>query len=173
MARHRARILATRPAPRSNVWVALRIDQTTFLSGIPALVATLNAAALALRPFTIVRTWALLNVASDQVAASEFVQGALGFQVVTETAAAAGIASLPTPLIETDADYFVYQPFASSFLFGSAIGFQEEGGAGNNWVIDSKSMRKVGVDDDLAITIENRGPGYLAAIEGRMLVKLH
>ncbi len=163
-----------RPAPRSNVWLGFGLANTNIpIATTATLLATLNAAALALRPFTVVRTRLVMSVVSDQAAASEFLSGALSFQVVTETAAAAGIASLPTPLVETDADFFVYQPFHSS-LVRTASGLAESVGEGSSWTIDSKSMRKVQTDDDFAIIVEGRtGNGFNIALEGRMLVKLH
>ncbi len=164
-----------RPAPRSNIWVSTNISLVNISAGATAtLLATLNAAALLLRPFTIVRTRFVLGVQSDQQVAGETQQGAMGMQVVTETAAAAGIASLPTPLTETDADFFVYQPWAFSFLFASAVGVQENNGMGNYWTVDSKAMRKVGTDDDVAWTVEGvNSNGYNIGSVGRMLVKLH
>jgi len=173
MARRISRTPFVRGKPRSNVWIGLGLARVTVAAATPTLLATLNAGALGLRPFTVVRTHLLFQVISDQVAASEIIQGALGMQVVTETAAAAGVASLPTPLTETDADFFVYQPWFNALTILSAVGFEESTGQGASWTVDSKSMRKVGTDDDVAVTIENRALGYDVSLEGRMLVKLH
>ncbi len=41
------------------------------------------------------------------------------------------------------------------------------------FTMDSKAMRKVGAQDDIAITIEDRLFGLEVAMEGRMLIKLH
>ena len=95
-------------------------------------------------------------------------------QVVTESAAAAGIASVPTPLTDTDGDYHVYTPVFQDFIFLSLVGFRENVGDGSNTLIDSKAMRKVGVDDDIAVVLEQQSAlGTIIALEGRMLVKLH
>ena len=41
-------------------------------------------------------------------------------------------------------------------------------------MVDSKAMRKVGLDDDLAIVVQQRvAIGAIIAMEGRFLVKLH
>ncbi len=61
------------------------------------LIGTLNAAALLLRPFTIMRSRGFTFVDSDQNAASEAPFGVFGMIVVTDSATAAGIASIPTP----------------------------------------------------------------------------
>ncbi len=92
-------------------------------------------------------------------------------QVVTETASAAGIASLPTPLIETDADFFVYQPWAFEFTFLDATGINKYT---EQYTVDSKAMRKVGPDDDVAVVVEGRTTdGLIFNIEGRMLIQRH
>ena len=176
MARGRSsRRVFTRPPARSNVWLSLQVDLASVGTGsVATLISTFNAAALALRPFTIVRTRGVLTVVSDQAVASEFVQGVFSMQVVTAVAAAAGVASVPTPLTETDADYHVYQPFANSFIDATTVGFHEQSGQGMSWMIDSKSMRKVGVDDDCAMVVEGVGSnGFNVAVGGRMLIKLH
>ncbi len=49
-----------------------------------ALTAELNAAALALRPFTVVRTRVEWSVVSDQRVATEFFDAAMGWAVVTD-----------------------------------------------------------------------------------------
>ncbi len=173
MARSRHIVRVGRPAGRANHWIGMQIPVVTVGANVATLVATFNAAAKLLRPFTIIRTRCILNITSDQVVTSEFVQGAFGMQVVTDSAAAAGVASVPTPLTETDADFFVYQPFINSFLDATSVGFFEQGGQGNSWLIDSKAMRKVGTDDDVAVTCNDLASGYNLALEGRMLVKLH
>ena len=40
--------------------------------------------------------------------------------------------------------------------------------------VDSKAMRKVGLDDDVALVLQQRAAiGVILAVEGRFLVKLH
>ena len=116
----------------------------------------------------------VIDYSSDQLAAGEFTQGALGMQVVTEQATTAGIGSVPTPLTEVTQDFFVYKPLFSAVVFASSTGVREYPGDGNRFTVDSKAMRKVGLDDDVAVTFELRAfLGALVATEGRMLVKLH
>ena len=71
----------------------------------------LNAAALALRPFTVVRTRANLIIRSDQQAASELFEVAYGETVVSEQASAAGVVSVPTPVTEDASDWHVYDRY--------------------------------------------------------------
>ncbi len=154
------------------VWVGADVAPANVAAGTTGvLLGTLNAAALALRPFTVVRTRQRLQLESDQVVASEQYRGAYGFIVVSENAAAQGIAAVPKPNTDTDADWFVYEPFAGSFLFISGAGFTEP--TGTQHVIDSKAMRKVGVNEDIAIVIETTGTGMTVQGNGRFLIKLH
>ena len=162
-----------RPPARTMVWLNAGVALSTVIAGTGTIISVMNAAALALRPFTVVRNRMLLWIQSDQTGATEFVQGAFGQIVVKETASAVGALAVPTPLAQTDADWIVFQPFMNLFEFVSGVGVFEHGGQGVAYVIDSKAMRKVGIDDDLITVAENRLTGYDIAIEGRTLVKLH
>ncbi len=159
---------------RGNVWIGLfgSTSSAAVAAATPILIGSLNAAALALRPFTIVRTRGVAIWESDQIAASELPFGAFGIQVVSDSAAAAGVSSVPTPTTQTDADFFVYEPLATSFVFASAIGIATQGGMVKEF--DSKAMRKVGNDDDVVVTVEHFSGsfGALFNLGGRMLVKL-
>ncbi len=98
-----------RPAPRSMIWLNATITRATLTTNTAQLIGQLNAAALLLRPFTIVRTRVQILFISDQTVASEFPAGALGFITVKQPASAIGITAMPTPLTESQADWFVYQ----------------------------------------------------------------
>ncbi len=106
----RTRSVIRRPTRREMVWLPVTSgtspDSVGANNGV-LLAASLNVAAKALRPFTIVRTRGRLMAASDQLAASEAPHGILGCIVVSESASAAGIGSIPTPGTEGDADFFV------------------------------------------------------------------
>ena len=157
---------------RVPVWFGSRLSATSAAGAGSTLLSQLNAIALALRPFTIIRTRLVIHVESDQAAVSELLQGVYGRIVVEEEAATAGVASVPKPLAESDAPWLVYQPLINSFLFLSSIGVQEP--TGTNIVIDSKAMWKVGLSETLISVIELSGAfGAIVAVEGRTLVKLH
>ncbi len=147
---------------------------TTVAAGTPVLLTSLNAAALALRPFTIVRTYVDLFFSSDQEAADEVQVGAYGQIVVSDQAQAAGVASVPTPITEMGSDWFAYQLMTNQFRFGTAVGFQSQ--AGSHYAIDSKAMRKVVVGQDVISCVElvsgtSNGADLISIC--RMLVKLH
>ena len=69
---------------RFTSWFEFQPISTTFTGSGGTIIASLNAAALALRPFTIVRSRFLLSVISDQITASENYVGALGMAIVSD-----------------------------------------------------------------------------------------
>jgi len=63
---------------------------------------------------TVLRVVGILSIASDQAGAVEDQIGAMGMILVSDSAFAAGIASLPDPITDQDNDgWFMYQAFAS------------------------------------------------------------
>ncbi len=92
---------------------------------------------------TVRRTRGVLTVTSDVAAIGEFVSGALGAMVVTDTAVAVGITALPDPVTDKDDDgWMLWVPFQGIV----------QGVAGTTWAnlppyltvdFDSKAMRKV------------------------------
>jgi len=172
MARNRIVTRGGRRSDRQSVWFAAAAAPAAIAASSKVLVLSLNAAGLAARPFTVVRTQVLINYESDQLAASERVHGAMGWVVVSDQAIGAGVASIPGPVTNPDAPFFVYQGLIDSFLFGSGVGFEST--AGQSTQVDSKAMRKVGANEDIAIVVENAAAlGATFTMEGRMLVKFH
>ena len=137
-----------RPAPRTMVWAGNVLGSNAISASSSVLVATLNAAALALRPFTIVWTRMDVHYSSDQESAAEAPFGALGCIVVKDSASNIGVTAVPTPLTETDSDWYVWQVMAAKIGFVTGVGFSE---MGVRYTIDSKAMRKVGIDDDAVV----------------------
>jgi len=161
---------------RTSEWLFVDVDSVLVGGAANVLVASFNAAALAARPFTIVRTYLEVLWRSDQGAASEQPLGALGFIIVNEQAVAAGGGSIPDPMADANASWYVWQGLISEFVFASAVGFNEGAAAGSRYHIDSKAMRKVSVNEDLAIVVENTAAaaiGGVISIQGRMLIKNH
>ncbi len=172
MARSRGRIRFTRPPAKTKIWIGNNVAVVTLTSGAQQLIASLNAAALLLRPFTILRTRIDLLFRSDQAATDEAPSGGFSMIVVKETAAAVGVSALPGPLAEIDADHFVYQGMTTAVLSATSVGVTAP--VGTRYMIDSKAMRKVGPQDDVAIQGELRSVGgAFLNMEGRMLLQLH
>jgi len=160
-----------RGAPRrQTVWFS-SADETSFTvvaAGAVDLQSSLNAAALALRPFTITRVRGILSVRSDQIAADEDVFGAAGLAVVSDQAVAAGVASVPSPITEESSDLWFAFEFAAegaTTLIGNPT---------TTRTFESKAMRKVEDGMDIVAVFENGGSfGMEYLLKYRMLVKLH
>ncbi len=92
---------------------------------------------------TVRRTRGLLLVNSDQISVQEEQFGALGAMVVSDTAIAVGIASLPDPVTDKDDDgWMLWVPFLQ--VTGSGGGAVQTANPGlNRYDFDSKAMRKV------------------------------
>ena len=103
---------------------------------------------------TIVRVRGVLALRSDQIGALEDFHGAFGMAVVEEPAAGVGVTAVPSPVFNAASEaWFVWQAFAGSFTFVSAVGF--DGNAGHQYEIDSRAMRKVNSEQRVVILLEN------------------
>ncbi len=159
---------------REMIWISFPAATRTVALGTAILHRVLSTTALGLRPFTIVRDRGWLKVRSDQAANTEQQWLAYAKIVVKETATTAGTGSLPSPLTEPNADYYVYEQISSSIEVVSAASVFE---SGFQMGFDSKAMRKVGDDDDIATILETPATGISEGLimtdGGRTLVKLH
>ena len=174
MARRFTRMIRGREvAVRQNIWSQISIPEVAVPAASILFAASFLAGTLSLRPFTIVRTHLLVTWGSDQSAADEDSQGAVGSVIVQDQAIAIGVTALPAPITNADASYYFWQPMAQRFEFGSGVGFA----ARSRWQyeIDSKAMRKVGINEDQAIMVENidATSGLNFSAIGRQLLKLH
>ncbi len=156
------------------VWLAINVLVTGIGGNASVLMAALNAGALAFRPFTVVRSRGIIFHRSDQVSATEDYDGVISEQVVTEAASSVGIGSIPTPLTEQSADFFVFEPFAGTTTVQGGAGAAVQ--QGNSIIqFDSKAMRKVDIDDDIVLVAQTNtaSQGVDLRITGRILIKLH
>ena len=161
-----------RPARKTKIWTSTFVASTTMAGSSDVLLGVSNAALLALRPFTILRTHIELMYGSDQAVATEEPFGRWGMIVVKETASAIGVTAVPAPGQEVNADWFIYRPVSNQFNFASAVGFDANGMT--HYDIDSKAMRKVGDDDDVIIcATQLNAVGSRIVTQGRMLIQLH
>ena len=176
MARRHLRV--ARGPKRDTAWLFIDPSNTTLAAAGGTLVASLNASALALRPFTVVRTHLIAFLHSDQVAATEVYGAGLGMSVVSDQASAIGVTAIPTPITDLGSDlFYVHKLMVGEFTLGDGTGFIESTGDGQQFAIDSKAMRKVNDDQDLVLTLESMvaftGAGSLCVTAGRFLIKLH
>ena len=160
---------------RETLWFDITEGETTVASANTAVILNaLGAAGLALRPFTVVRTYLNWHIRSDQIAAVEEYQAAIGCCVVSDQASAIGVTAVPTPFTDLSSDlWFVHGIMANQILFSSAIGIQANSGVSKD--IDSKAMRKVEDGQDLITVTEasSISAGYVLIHGGRSLIKLH
>ena len=160
---------------RLTSWFSFSPTVTAFSAGGGTIIVSLNAAALALRPFTVVWTRFLLGIESDQISADERQIGGFGCAVVSDQALAIGVTAVPTPITDIGSDlWFVHQLLYSSFGFITGVGF--EGQMQTMYEVDSKAMRKVDIGQDLVIVGEfasGISEGFTMVAGGRMLVKVN
>ncbi len=125
---------------------------------------------------TLIRTRGLLYVQPSIYTASIEVQGAFGICIVSAQAAAAGAASVPGPWTNASWDgWLVWQPFAFRVDLGAgqAAGVTMVGRvAGQDYVIDSKAMRKVELNEVVMLMCENQGGATIVFTPLRLLFKL-
>ena len=160
---------------RQTVWVQLSPFVSTIAAASTAVaIFSFNAAALALRPFTIVRTRASMTMRSDQNAASERFGANFGMAVVSDQAVAIGVTAVPTPVSDLGSDlWFVMEAMYGTVQVGDATGF--DGDFGFHRELDSKAMRRVDLGQDVIAVMETPSFGSSAdfTFSGRMLIKLH
>ena len=171
--RHATRFI--RPVPRTKMWIGSGVGVTMLTASTKHLVSTLSAGALLLRPFTILRTHMQLLFESDQSTVGELPFGAYAKIIVTDTAAAIGVTAVPDPSLisgDPEAGWFISQPLICRTFGIVTAGF--DGNSGHQYTIDSKSMRKVGPDDNIVgmATLDSAVGANLTTI-GRMLIQLH
>ncbi len=171
----RSRSRFVRPPARTVMWIGAGIGSASIVASADALISSLSAGALLLRPFTVMRTRMMIGFSSDQIAVQERPQGTYGKIVVTETAAALGTTAIPDPSTvdgDPEASWFVSQDVMNQFEFSTAAAWQSA--AENQYTVDSKAMRKVGPDDDIVgMFSETGGFGAILTTRGRMLIQLH
>ena len=157
---------------RGNVWASIDLSPAMVAADTVVLLSFLTAGFLLLRPFTVIRTYLEVSWQSDQSAVTENPHGAFGMVQVTDQAVTAGIASIPDPLLDGDAAWYVWQGLQTQFTFKSASGI--DGDAGSRYSIDSKAMRKIGPNQNIAIVAVNSNTVHGAdiGVKGRFLVKL-
>jgi len=169
------RRMVSRGARRSTTWFFQAATQTTFTAAGGTILTSMNAAALAKRPFTIERTHLMVHITSDQLAADELQWGALGLAVVSDQAVAIGVTAVPTPATDAGSEFwFLHQFIAAEFSFVSGSGFDANGG--KTYLLDSKAKRKVGVGEDIIMVgelVSGLSNGFILSVAGRMLIKEH
>jgi len=161
---------------RETIWIfADPVENTLGAASTAVLSSSLNAAALALRPFTVIRTRGLFGIRTDVPGtALESQSASYGLAVVSVQAAAIGVTAVPTPETDRGSDlWFVYESLAAFQTFVTGAGYDQNGLVVKEF--DSKAMRKV-EDGDTIITVAETSSISLGTVvheSFRMLLKLH
>ncbi len=167
-------VLRSSGAKRATQWIAASVTNTALAGPSGAAVILVgNAALLALAPFTIVRTRGLINVRSDQSAASETFHVGLAWFVPTVQASAIGVTAVPTPMTDDGSDmFFVYEEVTGRIDFTTGTGYRL---MDVSRYYDSKAMRKVNDDQDINVAIETSASSSGATVlhHARFLIKLN
>ena len=170
MARRHAPVRNGAPK-RLTSWFFLDASATTMTAVGGTIIVSLNAAALAVRPFTIVRTHIAWQLASDQAAAIETQVAALGGCVVSDQANAIGVTAVPTPITDLGSDLW----FFHQMMYGDESQLTDRTRPAIRGFIDSKAMRKVNDSEDFLIIGETNagviGGGVILNIAGCILIK--
>ncbi len=102
---------------------------------------------------TILRTRAIMAAFPSAPTVDRFMSGAWGIMVVTDTAAAAGVASIPGPATDAaDDGWFVHEWYMGAFEFGTAVGFAAD--MAQQRIVDSKGKRILEEGSVLVIVAE-------------------
>jgi len=173
-ARRSGRFIRGGKAVRESLWVLLGGSATTITGGTGSvLVNAPNAALLALRPYTVVRSRGFIHVKSDQAAAAEDQAIVIAQCVVSDQAVDIGVTAVPTPVTDGGSDlFYMYQTLMASHGAGTVD--SEEG----QWVqYDSRAMRRVDDDEQNILVLESHPAaltqGTITRHTGRFLIKLH
>ena len=156
---------------RSTFWIQIASAQTTLAAAGGALITQANAALLAFRPFTIIRTRMTFLLRSDQTAAVEYQTAAYGQVVVSDQAAAIGVTAIPTPVTDGGSDlFFLYQ-----LMMAGHSDLTDRMNPVGLYQVDSKAMRKVEEGQTVIGVGEHDGitQGTVLNAGGRQLIKLH
>ncbi len=116
---------------------------------------------------TIVRLRGLVTLVGSIFGADgDGIFGAIGFGVVTTAAATAGVASIPTPIVEAGWDGW----FSHNYIAVERGELNNSDGSGyHRVVLDSKAMRKVNEDESIVMVWDGVETGTVtAAVQARV-----
>ncbi len=123
---------------------------------------------------TLVRVRGMIELTLQSVsAAGDGFAGAFGIAVTSLDAVTAGVASVPQPVADMDWDGWLWHQFI--FLHATSATLSETNPNRINIPIDSKAMRKIGVNDAIYLMVELTEIGTAEIdifADTRVLVKL-
>ena len=154
---------------RLSTWIDLVPAEDSLGGNVGFFTASLNAAALAFRPFTIVRTHLEIVLRSDQAAAIEVQIAAVGLAIVSDQAVAVGVTALPTPISDAASNLW----FLHKYVFADESSLTDRTRGQTNLAVDLKAMRKVEQGQDMVVMLETQATGAVITTALRMLLKMN
>ncbi len=164
-------IRPARGPKRLTSWFQFVHVENTITAAGGTIYYTLNSAALALRPFTVVRPHFELHLRSDQASAIEHQAAAFGIAIVSDQATAIGVTAVPTPATDMGSDLW----FLQQNLFADESALTDRTRSSSKVSVDSKAMRKVDIGQDMVVVAELASPssGFILGVAGRMPAKVN
>ncbi len=168
--RRSSSVVAVAGRRRDTLWLVVGVGATTMTISGGTITNSMNAAALAYRPFTVIRAIMDYSVRSDQAAALEEQTVAAGAAVVSDQAVAIGVTAVPTPITDRGSDlWFMHQT-----MFAEESSLTDRSKPHGVWHVDSRAMRRVDDDQDIVFVLEINtvtGSGAIVRSSGRLLIK--
>ena len=169
------RVIVGRSGKRRQVtWVGpADQDVVTVATTAKVIVAIFDPAAAGLPKPTIIRTRGFVSVRPSAFSADIGFSGAFGACIVSDQAAAAGVASVPGPFSDADWDgWYMWRSFAGRFDVTTDVGRVGFSGTGLPFEVDSKAMRKVSDNETCLLVAESQTGAFSIAMHLRTLFKL-
>ena len=167
-----ARFQRTSSRP-NRAWAGLSTASFTAVAGSGGKVLLVSFVTIAGIDETILRNVGTLAVKSDQDVADEVQIGAMGLIRVTDTAFAAGVASVPGPITDIEDDgWMVYVPIVQSFQFVSGVGVSNN--QATQYHFDSKAKRIIQKGVRVAVVLEStsNSDGFSVALVMRSFAQI-
>ena len=121
---------------------------------------------------TVARVRGLLHAELDTAnSVADGFFGAFGMAIVTSAAAAAGVASIPTPLTEAGWDGWFLHRYFSVIRGGAGVAGTAEGAGSHRLELDSKAMRKANEDEAIVGVLEVTETG-IATMSAQVRVRI-
>ena len=162
---------ATRTQRRKTVWIGTANTVHVNVGSTLSLIhSSFDPSSLSMLAPTVARVRGLLRVAPQVWTADLDYSGAFGLAIVSDEAFVAGAASIPRPHDDDDWGGWILHGYYSGHIEAMAVD------AGSllqtQYVLDSKAMRKVEINETLVWMIESQAAAVTVALQARVLMML-
>ena len=156
MARQRGFPVRNRSQRRNVAWVIGPNSVSQFITATGMTLWTTGTQLVTEDEVTVVRTRGILSLTLQAVASlGDGINGAIGIGIVSTPAFDIGVTAVPGPLAEVNWPGWLYHNFfdvrAATATIGDGV---NSGGANLRMQIDSKAMRKFGIQETMVAVVE-------------------